>query len=874
MAGDDRTIQASGDPCRTDSPRHHTPPGLQEDKIVRKSTVSEPFLGQPLSLLFQGLNSTRDGLTQSEAETRQRRHPLPPSARRRRPLWRQFLGRFLNPLVLILLFASALSGLTGNIASLVIVIVMVVLSISLDFVQGLRAENAVDALRRTVAVRVLVRRDGSDVSKPTDQLVPGDVIRLTAGDLVPADCRLIESRDLFVTQAMLTGEAYPVEKHATPVDAGEDDRNWVFMGTSMISGSGLALVCRTGDDTAFGQLSGTLMTPRPPTAFELGIRRFGFLILRLTIFLVLFVLAVNVLFHRPWLDSLMFALALAVGLTPELLPMIVTITLARGATRLAKRRVIVKRLEAMHNIGAMDVLCTDKTGTLTEAKIHMVRHLDCQGQDSERVFLLAYLNSNFESGIKSPLDDAILSFRDMDVTGWNKIDEVPFDFERRRISVLVADATQRLLVVKGAPEDILHQSTHYETPVGSIMPLDQATRNGLDALFQNLSDDGLRVLGIASKAMGADHVSAVLGDETGLVFAGYAVFLDPPKASAMTAIQALSHAGVAVRILTGDNERVTRHVCVQLGLPVTGMITGGELMAMGEDALRARLADVNVFCRVTPAQKERVLQAYKHSGKVVGFLGDGINDASALHSADVGLSVDSAADVAKEAASMILLEHDLSVVHEAVMEGRRTVSNVTKYILMGSSSNFGNMFSMAGASLFLPFLPMLPTQVLLNNLLYDASESGVPLDHVDAQSLARPVRWDLGLIKRFMLVLGPVSSLFDFLTFYALIHLFDAGEALFQTGWFIESLSTQVLVIFVIRTRHSLWRSRPHPVLTALTLGAAAIGAILPLTPLANFFGFVAPPASLYMFLAGSVVTYLVLVEATKKLLYRYAENK
>ncbi|WP_454018113.1 magnesium-translocating P-type ATPase [Azospirillum sp. Marseille-Q6669] len=840
-----------------------------------QGTIRDEIWNRPISAVLESLETTVAGLSRTEVEGRRRQYGLnQPMAHRRRPLWLQFLTRFLNPLVLILLFASGLSAATGNVTSFVIVIVMVVLSVTLDFVQEVRAENAVEALRRTVAVRVQVRRDGVEVSEPVDQLVPGDVVRLAAGDLVPADCRLIETRDLFVNQAMLTGEPYPAEKRAeapaAPVQDAGEALNTVFMGTSVISGSAIAVVCRTGDATAFGQLSGTLQAPPPPTAFELGIRQFGFLILRLTIFLVLFVLAVNVLFHRPWLESLMFALALAVGLTPELLPMIVTVTLARGAMRLAQRRVIVKRLAAMHNVGAMDVLCTDKTGTLTEATIRMVRHLDFRGKESERVFRLAYLNSHFESGIKSPLDEAIIAFRTLDVTGWQKIDEVPFDFERRRVSVLVTDGTERLLVVKGAPEDVLRQSTHYEGEGGVEKPLDPAARAALDALFQKLGEDGFRVLAIASKAMGPEHTSAALGDESELAFAGYAVFLDPPKASAMAAIRDLTGAGVAVRILTGDNERVTRHVCAELGLPVTGLITGDDLRAMSEEALRARLPKVNVFCRVTPAQKERVLLAYKRSGRVVGFLGDGINDASALHAADVGISVDSAADVAKEAAGLILLDHDLSVVHEAVMEGRRTVQNVTKYILMGSSSNFGNMFSMAGASLFLPFLPMLPTQVLLNNLLYDASEAGVPLDNVEAEALALPVQWDLRLIQRFMLVLGPVSSLFDFLTFYALLHLFNAEEALFQTGWFVESLATQVLVIFVIRTRRSPWLSRPNAILAGLTLGAAAVGALLPLTPLASFFGFVAPPASFYLFLVAAVVTYLVLVEIIKRVFFRY----
>lgn len=829
--------------------------------------------GPPVRSVLDELRTTAAGLGPAEARRRRRRYGINRARVHHRALWLDFLSRFLNPLVLILLFASALSAATGDLTGFVIVMLLVTISVTIDFAQETRAANAVEALRRSVAVRVQVRREGAEVSEPMENLVPGDVVRLAAGDLVPADCRLIEAHDLFVNQAALTGEAYPAEKHAEASGASArnpgDALNTLFMGSSVISGNAIAVVCRTGDSTVFGQLSEVLVAPQPPTAFDLGIRRFGLLILRLTIFLILFVLSVNVLFHRPWLDTLMFALALAVGLTPELLPMIVTVTLARGAMRLARRRVIIKRMAALHNIGAMDVLCTDKTGTLTEARIRMVRHLDCQGAESDRVFQLAYLNSHFESGIKSPLDEAVMAFRAWDVSGWQKIDEVPFDFERRRISVLVTDGSQRLLIVKGAPEDVLRNSIRYEASPAAAKPLDREARMRLDAMFQQLGEEGFRVLAVASKSMGAGDGSAALADESELDFAGYAVFLDPPKASAKAAIHALGGAGVAVKLLTGDNERVTRHVCAELDITVTGLLTGDELQTMGEEALHARLTDVNVFCRVTPQQKERVLSTFKRSGRVVGFLGDGVNDASAIHTADVGISVDSAVDIAKEAAGVILLDHDLSVVHEAVIEGRRTVQNVTKYILMGASSNFGNMFSMAGASLFLPFLPMLPAQVLLNNLLYDMSEAGIPFDNVEPEALAGPVRWDLPLIRRFMLVLGPVSSLFDFLTFYALLRFFDAGEALFQTGWFVESLATQALVVFVIRTRHGPCRSRPHPILTGLTLGTACAGALLPLTPLGAFLGFVMPPLSFYLFLGVAVLTYLALVEVIKRLFFQ-----
>jgi Mg2+-importing ATPase len=830
----------------------------------------------PLDTLLRELGATPDGLTGAESKRRLAAFgPNEALLRRRRPLWRQIVDRLANPLILILLFASALSAWTGEVTSFVIIIVIIAMSVVLDVVQQRRAENTVDALRRSVGLEARVLREGAYRQVVVEALVPGDVVELKAGAVVPADCRLLTARDCFVNQALLTGEPYPVEKHPNDLAAAAEEAsgaaNFLFMGTSVISGTAIALVCRTGRATELGDLALGISGQRPADAFSHGIRRFGFLMLRLTIFLVLFVMVTNLLFHRPWLESLLFALALAVGLTPELLPMVVTVTLANGARRLARRRVIVKRLAAIHDLGAMDVLCTDKTGTLTESRILLAGHIDAAGNDNEDVFHLAYLNSVFESGIKSPLDQAIISHGKFDVAAWRKLDEVPFDFERRRVSVLIDNGERRLLVVKGAPEDIVQLSAEYTAPGGEKRTLDAEERQALLERFERLGEEGYRVLAVASRDMGPTHESAVIGDEAAFVFAGFALFMDPPKKDAAAAIHALAGIGVEVKILTGDNERVARHICTAIGIDVAGVLTGQDLVSMSQEALCARLPSVNLFCRVTPQQKERILLDLKRTGKVVGFLGDGINDASALHAADVGISVDEAADVAKEAADLVLLEHDLGVVHDGVLEGRRTVENVTKYILMGASSNFGNMFSMAGAALFLPFLPMLPTQVLLNNLLYDVSEIGVPFDNVDAEALKRPVRWDLRVIERFMLVLGPVSSLFDFLTFYALLSLFEASEAMFQTGWFIESLATQSLVIFIIRTRKPFWRSLPHPLLTSLTLGAVLTGLLLPLSPLGPVFGFVVPPASFYLFLAGAVAAYLLLVEFVKRFLYRWA---
>jgi Mg2+-importing ATPase len=718
-----------------------------------------------------------------------------------------------------------------------------------------------------------VRRNGQVLSLPLDQLVPGDVVELIAGDLVPADCRLLESRDLYVNEALLTGEPYPAEKSVsdTQAQAGNstDAKNAVFAGTSVISGTAVVLVCRTGDRTALGHLATSLAEKPPATAFATGIRKFGLLIMRFTIFMVLFVLVVNLFFQRPLLESVMFAVALAVGLTPELLPMIVTVTLARSALQLSKRRVIVKRLSAIHDLGAMDVLCTDKTGTLTEAKISLVRSIDGHGVPSDRAFAAACINSHFESGMKSPLDEAILAARPLDMTAWRKIDEVPFDFERRRVSILVEHAQGRQLIVKGAPEDVLRLSGQYEAADGQIGVLDAATRTEFAATLDGLGAEGFRALGVASRRVEPDRATAAVGDEADLVFEGFAVFIDPPKSSAGATIRAMASAGVAVKVLTGDNEQVSRHVFHEIGVDVTGVLDGTALEHMSEEALIGALPRVNLFCRVNPQQKHRVLLALRRLDHVVGFMGDGINDAPALHAADVGISVDGAADVARAAADLILLDHDLSVVHEAVVAGRGTVLNVSKYVLMGASSNFGNMFSMAGAALILPFLPMLPIQILLNNLIYNVSEIAIPFDRVDPEAVVRPVAWDMKLIERFMLVFGPVSSVFDFITFYALLHLFGAGAALFQTGWFIESMTTQILVVFCIRTRRFVLRSMPGRFLIGITTGAVLVCILLPLLPIGRWFGFVPPPALLFAYIAGLTLAYLGLVELVKVPFYR-----
>src|SRR5512143_2126654 len=758
---------------------------------------------QPLAELLATLDCRAEGLDDAEAAARLARNGpnlLRPRAERAAVL--EFLMHFRNPLVLVLLAASAIAGALGDMRSFVVISAIVLMSVTLDFVQEYRAGRAAERLKRQVALRASVVRGSRAREVAVAELVPGDVVQLAAGDLVPADGRVLEARDLFVNQALLTGESYPVEKHAGDTARGDDiaaAANAVCMGSSIISGAARVVLVRTGAATALGQIADTLAQRPPRTAFERGTQAFGNLILRLTLLLVLFVLLVNALFHRPLLESFLFAVALPVGLTPELLPMVVSVTLSRGAMRLARRRVIVKRLSAVQDLGGIDVLCTDKTGTLTEGRIRLERHVDAAGEDSDRVLELAYLNSHFESGIRSPLDDAILAHTHVDVGAWRKIDEVPFDFERRRVSVLVERGRARTLVAKGSPEDILRLCTGYEAD-GQTHPLDAAARARIQALFEALSRDGFRVLGIAWRQAPPQQDHAVVTDESELVFSGFAAFLDPPKASAAPALAALARDGIALKIVSGDDELVTRYICAQLGVTVSGVLTGGEIQGMSDPALHAQVERVNLFCRITPAQKTRILAALRARGHVVGFLGDGINDAPALHTADVGISVDSAVDVAKEAADLIMLEHDLQVLHDGVREGRRTFGNVTKYIMMGTSSNFGNMFSMAGGTLLLPFLPMLPIQILLNNFLYDLSEIAIPLDRVDGETLAKPRVWDMDFIRSFMLTLGPVSSAFDLLTFFILLYFFNANEALFHTGWFVESVVTQVLVTFFIRT--------------------------------------------------------------------------
>lgn len=828
-------------------------------------------LVQPLPNLFRTLAVAGSGLSTQNANERLDRYGHNQIDDRSGPnILRSFLERLHNPLVLILIAAATISAVTGDTPSLLIIVVIVMLSVTLDVVQEHRAQNAALRLREQVSLRTSVIRDGQIGNIPASDLVPGDVVLLSAGDIIPADCRLLEAHDLYVNESLLTGEAYPAGKQCSDnPGTGSLPSNSVFMGSSVLSGSAKALVVATGRGAQLGTIASALHKRPPITAFALGVRDFGRLILRLTVLLVLFTLLVNLLLHRPPLQSFLFALALAVGLTPELLPMIISVTLAHSAVRLSRKRVIVKRLTAIHDLGSMNILCSDKTGTLTEAHIALAGSFDLDGKKEPNALKAAKLNAAFETGLKSPLDDALLAAGTAaDLAGWQKIDEAPFDFERRRVSVLVEGEGGRRIIVKGAPEDILILAAEYVGTDGRVQSLDEAARDRAQRTFQDLGKQGYRVLGVAESTVDASCDRATITSERRFVFLGFIAFLDPPKRGAAEALSALAALGVTVKVVTGDCEEVTRHVCSALGLEITDTLTGAEVAQLSDEALAARAEQVTLFCRVTPPQKSRVIAALRQRGHVVGYLGDGINDAPSLHTADVSFSVDTGVDVAKEAASMILLDKDLGVLVEGVREGRRTYANILKYVMMGTSSNFGNMFSMAGGALLLPFLPMLPIQILLNNLLYDFSEIAIPLDNVESEILAKPRRWNMGVVREFMFVLGPLSSVFDFITFWLLLRIFHTGQALFHSGWFVESLATQILVIFIIRAAHP-FRNAPHPALIASSLAAVGVALWLPYTVVGHWFGFVPIPAPILAALLGVTAFYLLMVYIARNWFFR-----
>ncbi len=825
------------------------------------------FWAMPLARVLKEVDSTGAGLSSAEADLRLERWGPNEAAPPRRFEALRELARYLaNPLVLILLLASTVSAVLGQVLSSAIIALMLVLSVALNFTQAYRSQVAARRLRERVGHTATVVRDGTPREVPAREIVPGDVIRLLAGDLVPADARLLAAKDLFLNEAPLTGESLPREKHAQAagaLGAGPAEASGVvFCGTSVVSGLGTAVVVHTGSATEFGRIAARLSARPPETEFERGTRRFGLLILEVVMFLVLFVFLVNALFRRDPLESFLFAVALAVGLTPELLPLIVSVTLSSGAVRMARKKVIVKRLAAIENFGSMDILCSDKTGTLTLGQITVDRHVNLRGENDETVIRLAALNSVYQTGLRSPMDEAILRHEHPDVVHYTRLDEIPFDFSRRRVSVVVKNRGERLLIAKGAPESVLPACVHVDLD-GVPKPFEAEDRAAAEQLFRELSGDGYRVLAVAYRPV-EDRTAYTVDDERDLTLAGFAAFLDPPLEGVAETIAALRADGIEVKIITGDNELVTQRICAQVGFAPGRIVLGQAIDRMSDPALATVAEQTMIFARVSPTQKNRIIQALRSRGHVVGCVGDGINDAPALRSADVGISVENAVDVAKEAADIILLEKRLEVLHDGVVEGRRSFGNIMKYVLMGTSSNFGNMVSMALASLFLPFLPMLPLQILLNNFLYDLSQVAIPSDRVDRTYMLKPKRWDVAFIRRYMLVLGPISSAFDMATFAVMLGVFRASEALFRTGWFVESLATQTLVIFVIRTSARPWTSPPSRALAWGVGGSLAVGVLLPFSPAASWLGFTPLPPLFFGFLVMMILGYLAIVEVVK----------
>ena len=772
------------------------------------------------------------------------------------------LRRLLEPLCLVLIAAAVVSALTGDVPSAVIIVVILAVSVALDTVQEGTAKRAAEALRKSVALTADVKRDGQFVAIDARTVVPGDVFRVSVGDIVPADSLVLEASALTVNEAALTGEPYGVVKRPGIVNIPEasEATNALFRGAVVQTGDGVALAIGTGSNTLFGAAAKSLNAVAAISPFQHDLRQRGYLVARATAVLVVGVLAANVAFGRPLIQSLMFSVALAVGLTPELLPMITTVTLSRGAVRMSRRKVIVKRLSAIHDLGAMTVLCTDKTGTLTSAEIVLAGSLAPDGTPADRPAMLASVAASL-GGDKGTLDQALARARPEAGAGWTRRGLAPFDYQRRMGAVLAEDRQGLMLIVKGAPEAVLGAC-------GSCAgaPLDPAARAAVLARVHELAAQGLRSVGIASRPWSGATRDPLDSDQAELVFEGLCTFADPPKASAPAAVERLRAAGVRVVILSGDDPLVVARLAGIVGMRAQHVISGSELNTLSVDALRVQVRDTDAFARLSPDQKVRVVHALRDSGEIVGFLGDGVNDAPGIKAADVGLSVDGATGVAREAADMILLDSDLAVVADGVEEGRRTFANILKYVRMGASSNFGNMLSMAVASLFLPFLPMLATQILLNNLLYDVSEIGIPFDNVHTADIARPQRWRMHDVVRFAAVMGPLSSVFDVLTFAALYGWFATSPEVFRTGWFIESIATQTLVVFLIRTAGRPWRDTPNPVLTITTLGALLVALAIPFSPLGPWLGFEVPSARVLVSLAAIVVAYLVCAEAMKRL--------
>jgi Mg2+-importing ATPase len=832
--------------------------------------------------LLRDLKTSLVGLSQHDADDRLLRSGPNEIAQERKQGWPVRVLRIIrNPLVILLAVLSTLSFLTGDARAGSVMALMVALSVGLRFFQEARADAAAEKLKAMIHVTATVVRDGAPREIPLRDLVPGDIVKLAAGDMIPGDVRLLLLKDLFVSQGSLTGESLPVEKISETQTEQEisptELKNICFMGTSVASGTAVAVVVTTGVRTYLGGMARSITGERTQTSFDLGLNRFTWLMMQFMAVMVPLVFLINGFTKHDWKGAFFFALAVAVGLTPEMLPMIVSVCLAKGALAMSRKRVIVKRLNSIQNFGGMDVLCTDKTGTLTEDRVVLMRHCDLAGRESDLVLLDGYLISYFQTGLKNLLDRAILDSSDFHakatVEQYKKLDELPFDFTRRMMSVLVQNPQgQAVLLTKGAPEEVFLRCSQFELD-GTLSAMDATRVAALKERYDSLSDDGFRVLAVATRDLPGKQICS-RNDERDLILRGYVAFLDPPKDSANRALAALHEHGVAVKILTGDNPLISRKVCKDVGLAADPMLVGGDVERMTDAELADAAEKANLFARLSPAHKERVILVLRGNKHVVGFMGDGINDAPALRAADVGISVDTATDIAKESADLILLEKDLMVLQEGVLEGRKVFANIVKYIRMGASSNFGNMFSVLGASAILPFLPMAPIQVLTNNLLYDFSQVPIPTDAVDAEQVSRPRPWQIGEIRRFILFIGPISSIFDYTTFFVMFWVFNASDpsraSLFQTGWFVESLMTQTLIIHVIRTNKiPFLQSRASRAVTFTTLAIMALGIWLPYSPISSALGFTHLPRMYWPILMLTLLSYVGLTQIIKMWLLR-----
>ena len=856
------------------------PLNLLSAKQPKAASNLDSYWGIPTEKLLGDLRTGSNGIQQSDVESRIKQYGVNAlKVQRKNTALGLLLSQFKSPLVLILIFASIVSAFVGEWTDAIIVLMVVIGSTMLGFVQEYRAGNAVEKLRSQVTIKSTVVRDGKPQSIPSEQVVPGDVALLSAGSLIPADGVVLETNDFFVNQAVLTGETFPVEKmpgHVSTTASLSERSNCVFMGTSVRSGTAHVLIVHTGKNTVFGQISERLSLRPAQTEFERGVQNFGYLLTQVMLVMVVLVLAINIFLAKPPIDSLLFALALAVGMAPELLPAIISITLAHGAQQMAKRGVIVRRLNSIENFGSMDVLCTDKTGTLTEGIVRLDGALDPNGQPSELVLNSAYLNSQYQTGINNPLDDAISAFAQqawVQAGSEQKVDEIPYDFVRKCLSVVTANTIGgHTLITKGALENILRLSTHVQ--VGSeITPLTETIQTEIEQRYGDWSEKGFRVLGLGTRKLDGHTKDYSSADEKELTFLGFLLFFDPPKPDVQQTIVDLEKRGVQLKIITGDNEKVTRHVAEAVHLPITALLTGSALNDMTDEALWHAAERTNIFAEVDPNQKERIILALRKTKHVVGYMGDGINDAPALHAADVGISVDTAVDVAKDAADFVLLKQDLDILREGIDVGRVTFANTLKYILTTISANFGNMFSMAGASLFLPFLPLLASQILLNNFLSDIPGTTIASDNVDAEWVAKPRRWNTVFIRDYMILFGLVSSIFDFLTFGLLLFIFRASPEEFRTGWFIESLLTELVIALVVRTRRVFYRSRPGKLLLISTFVVIGITFLLPYVPFNFLFGFIPLPAPLMLTMLGLAALYVLVAEIAKKYFYSRLEN-